>query len=57
MKRLDKFVNDTALLWFLALVMTVGVFKWLIIWAIYELFMSIILSADEKEENNKRKYI
>jgi len=57
MKRLDKFVNDTAFLWFFGLILTVGFIKWLIIWAIYELSMSIILSADEKEENNKRKYI
>jgi len=35
--------------------MTVGFFKWLIIWAIYELFMGIFFDTDEKKKKKKKK--
>ena len=55
MKRIDKFVDDTSMLWFLALIMTVGFLWWLIIWACYEIIMSILLKSEPSEESNKTR--
>jgi len=52
-RRLDKFIDDTSFLWFLALIMVFGFLKWLIIWACYELLMSVLI--DEKPKKKKKK--
>ena len=54
MHRIDKFVDDTSFIWFLALIMTVGFMGWLVVWAVYEILMAIFLTEEEKPKKKKK---
>ena len=55
MKRIDKFVNDTSIIWFLVLISAYDIVGWLVGWAAYEIIMSIFLTDEEENEEKKRK--
>jgi len=54
-KRIDKFVNETSFIWFIILVVNLGLLQWLIVWGLYEVFMSIVLKSEKPKKTKKTK--
>ena len=54
-ERIDKFVDETSFIWFIILVMSLGLLKWLIVWGLYEVFMSVVLEPEKPKKSKKTK--
>ena len=54
-KRIDKFVDETSFIWFIILVVNLGLLQWLIVWGLYEVFMSIVLESEKPKKTRKPK--